>query len=64
MGAASSVRVDPTALRKEYEAKAASAASDEEILKHMKTLIIKAGKGEYRGGKLTTKLDDYNIHHR
>eukprot|EP00904_Undaria_pinnatifida_P007508 jgi/Undpi1/3888/HiC_scaffold_16.g07256.m1 len=44
MGAASSVRVDPTALRKEYEAKAASAASDEEILKHMKTLIIKAGK--------------------
>lgn len=47
MGAASSVGVDPTALRKEYEAKAASAVSDEELLKHMKTLIIKAGKGDY-----------------
>lgn len=40
MGAASSVGVDPTTLRKEYEAMAASAASDEELLKHMKTLII------------------------
>lgn len=46
MGAASSVGVDPTTLRKEYEAMAASAASDEELLKRMKKLIISAEKGD------------------
>lgn len=45
MGAASSVGINPTALRKEYEAMAASAASDEELLEHMKTLFISQGKG-------------------
>lgn len=45
MGAASSVGIDPTTLRKEYESMAASAASDEELLKHMKALILSEGKG-------------------
>lgn len=45
MGAASSVGIDPTTLRKEYEAMAASAASDEELLQRMKALIISQGKG-------------------
>lgn len=44
MGAAGSV-VDPSALRREYEAKAAESVSDAELLLHMKKLIVSAPPG-------------------
>lgn len=46
MGAAGSVGVvDPAALRKEYEAMAAKDVGDEELLNHMKKLIISPQTG-------------------
>ncbi|CAM9761482.1 unnamed protein product, partial [Hapterophycus canaliculatus] len=46
MGAAGSVGVDPATLRKEYEEMAAKNVSDEELLRHMKKLILSASAGE------------------
>lgn len=37
---------DPSALRREYEALAAKNVGDEELLKHMKKLIISPPAGE------------------
>ncbi|CAB1105023.1 unnamed protein product [Ectocarpus sp. CCAP 1310/34] len=49
MGAAGSVGVvDPAVLRKEYEAMAAKEVGDEELLNHMKKLIISPQSGQRR----------------
>lgn len=45
MGAAASVDVDASVLRKEYETLAANNVSDEELLNHMKKLIISPPTG-------------------
>lgn len=58
MGAAGSVGVvDPAALRKEYEAMAAKDVGDEELLNHMKKLIISPQTGGCIGQHFPAVVD-------
>lgn len=61
MGAGGSV-VDPSALRREYETKAAESVSDAELLLHMKRLIVFAPPGIHVGMSVgvTTMPSDAN----